>query len=212
MASIRVLMADDHPLIIEGATAALGQGDIAVVGRASSAVDVAAQCAALKPDVLLLDVRFRSGPNGLDIARRLLAQAPEARIVFYSQFDDDEIIREAYRLGGLGFVTKDTSAETLGHAIREAHAGRTSFMPQIAERLALLGVRGETTPQDVLDQREIDVFVKLARGLTNNEIAEEMGLSSKTIGIIGHAIREKLSVDRNADLTLMAVRHGLITP
>lgn len=212
MNAVRVLLADDHPLIIEGLSAALKRLGVKVVGHALAASEVVDKFRRAKPDVLLLDVRFGPGPTGLDVARDVLAADPGARIVFYSQFDQNEVIREAYRLGGAAFITKDTAPDVLARAIEQAHAGKTFFLPEIAERLALLGVKGDSSPRAVLDARELEVFIRLARGLTNNEIAAEMDFSAKTIGAIGQAVREKLGVQRAADMTRLAVRYGIIDP
>lgn len=210
--AIKVLLADDHPLILEGLRTALTKQGIKVVGEVMAAEDVVARAKQLRPDVCLLDVRFGPGPTGLDVARELLGQQPRARVVFYSQFDQDEVIRDAYRLGGLAFVTKNQAPEVLFEAIAAAAEGRTFFPPAIAERLAVLGLHGDESPRSKLDARELSVFVHLARGLNNNEVAEAMGLSSKTIGVIGQAVREKLGVQRAAELTRLALRHGLIDP
>jgi two-component system invasion response regulator UvrY len=212
MTALRVLIADDHPLIIEGLVAALKRLGLRVVGHVEVATDVIAKYMQTQPDVLVLDVRFGPGPTGLDVARELIARDANARIVFYSQFDQNEVIREAYRLGGAAFITKNTPAEVLARAIGEAHAGRTYFLPEIAERLALLGVHGEQSPRAMLDEREVEVFMLMAGGLTNNEIAERMNLSAKTIGNIGQAVKEKLGVQRATDLTRLAVRHGMLDP
>lgn len=212
MAQVRVMIADDHPLIIEGLSAALNRLGLIVVGQVETTAAVIPTFVETKPDVLVLDVRFGPGPTGLDVARELLAEAPSARIVFYSQFDQDEVVREAYRLGGAAFITKNTAPQALARAIEEAHAGKIYFLPEIAERMALLGVRGDTSPRSRLDDREIEVFMQLADGFTNNEIAARMKLSAKTIGTIGQAVREKLGVQRATDLTRLAVRHGMIDP
>jgi two-component system, NarL family, invasion response regulator UvrY len=212
MAALRVLIADDHPLIIEGLIGALKRLGLRVAGQVQRATDVVANYMQTRPDVLVLDVRFGPGPTGLDVARELIARDANARIVFYSQFDQNEVIREAYRLGGAAFITKDTRPEVLARAIGEAHAGRTFFLPEIAERLALLGVRGDPSPRSMLDEREVEVFMLMAGGLTNNEIAERMSLSAKTIGSIGQSVKEKLGVQRATDMTRLAVRHGMLDP
>ena len=212
MTALRVLIADDHPLIIEGLVAALKRLGLRVAGHVQAATEVIAKYMQVRPDVLVLDVRFGPGPTGLDVARELIAHDANARIVFYSQFDQNEVIREAYRLGGAAFITKNTPPELLALAIGEAHAGRTYFLPQIAERLALLGVRGDQSPRSILDEREVEVFMLMAGGLTNNEIAERMDLSAKTIGNIGQAVKEKLGVQRATDMTRLAVRHGMLDP
>lgn len=212
MPAIKVLLADDHPLILEGLRSSLSRQGIKVVGEVMAAVDVVSRVKQLRPDVAVLDVRFGPGPTGLDVARDLLKQQPGSRIVFYSQFDQDEVIRDAYRLGGAAFVTKNQPPEVLFEAITVAADGRTFFPPAIAERLAMLGLHGDESPRTRLDARELEVFLHLASGLNNNEIAEQMGLSSKTIGMIGQSVREKLGVQRGADLTRLAVRHGMLDP
>jgi two-component system, NarL family, invasion response regulator UvrY len=212
MTALRVLIADDHPLIIEGLIGALKRLGLRVAGQVQRATDVVANYTQTRPDVLVLDVRFGPGPTGLDVARELIARDANARIVFYSQFDQNEVIREAYRLGGAAFITKDTRPDVLARAISEAYAGRTFFLPEIAERLALIGVRGDPSPRAMLDEREVEVFMLIAAGLNNNEIAERMSLSAKTIGNIGQAVKEKLGVQRATDMTRLAVRHGMLDP
>ncbi|MBK1712150.1 response regulator [Rubrivivax gelatinosus] len=212
MAPVRVLLADDHPVIIEGLRAALVRHDVEVVGQVECAQEVVSTYLEAKPDVLVLDVRFGPGPTGLDVARSLRERAPAARIVFYSQFDQDEVIREAYRLGAAAFITKNTLPAELAAAIHAAANGKTYFLPAIAERLALLGLRGEESPRARLEARELDIFVQLATGATNNEIAERMGLSTKTISTIAQAVKEKLGVHRPAEITRLAMRYGLIEP
>ena len=212
MATIKVLLADDHPLILEGLRAALSKRGMKVVGEVGSAGEVIGRFKQTRPDVLVLDLRFGPGATGLDVARELLGEQPDARVVFYSQFDQDEVIRDAYRLGAAAFVTKNQAPDVLAQAITDAAQGKTFFIPAIAERLALLGVRGDDSPRAKLDAREAQVFVQLANGFTNNEIAERMSLSAKTIGVIAQTIREKLGVQRAAEMTRLAVRYGMIDP
>ena len=188
MSKIRVLIADDHPLIIEGLTTALTRHGIQVVGQAIATGEVLAQYAQSKADVVVLDVRFGEAMTGLDVAQDLIARHPQARIVFYSQFDKNEIIREAYRIGGKGFITKNTPTETLAEAIEQVQQGKTHFLPNIAERLALMGVRRDDSPRNKLEPRELDVFVRMAQGRTNHEIAEAMSLSPKTISVVSQNI------------------------
>src|SRR4051812_30343282 len=137
---IRVLIADDHPLIVIGLTTALTDLGIQVVDHVAAADHVIGKYAATEPDVLILDIRFGDGPTGLDVARELLRKFPDARIVFYSQFDQDETISEAYRLGGAAFIPKNTAPKLLAEAITRACTGQTYFLKEIAERLALIGV------------------------------------------------------------------------
>lgn len=212
MSQIRVMIADDHPLIIEGLVAAIGLHGIKVVNHVGASGDVAQGFEESKPDVLVLDVRFADGDTGLEVAHALLARSPDARIVFYSQFDQDEIIRASYRLGCSAFVTKNVAPSILADAIKQAHAGKKFFLPEIAERLALLGLRGDDSPQSRLNARELQVFKCMAQGHTNLEIADEMKLSLKTISNISQSVKENLGIHRPGEITRLAIKHRLIQP
>lgn len=200
-------------MIIEGLTMTLAGHAIEVAGHARSIDDVIPQYRNCTPDVIVLDIRFaNAGPSGLDVARDLIRQYPDVRIVIYSQFDQNEVVQEAYRLGCAAFVAKSAPVDVLAEAIREANDGKTFFMPEIAARLAMLNVKGDDSPRGRLDEREMAVFLRMARGQTNSEIAEAMNLSTKTVSIISQGIKDKLGVSRPAVLTLLAVKHRLIEP
>ena len=210
--AIRVMLADDHPIVMTGFAMSLAGVGMDVVGQARSPEEAAALYAELKPDVLVLDIRFGTELTGLDAARSLLAAYPAASIVFLTQFDQDSLIKEAYRLGARAFVTKDCDPADLATAVRHANDGKLYFLPQIAERLANLSVRGDVSPQSQLDARGLEIFKLMAEGLTNAEIAERLSLSTKTISNISQSIKEKLGVHRQAYITRLAVKHGLIEP
>lgn len=209
---INVVLADDHPLLMAGFAMSLSDYGIYVIGQAKSPDDAIAQYLSLKPDVLVLDIRFGEKLSGLNAAQDLLKKDSKAKIVFLSQFDQDSLIKEAYRLGGHAFVTKDRDAEELAEAIRSAEQGKLYFLPQVAERLASLAVRGDTSPQSQLEEREVEIFTLMAQGLTNVEIADKLNLSSKTISNVSQSVKEKLGIHRSADITRLAVKHGLIEP
>ncbi|MGV7209282.1 response regulator transcription factor [Oxalobacteraceae bacterium A2-2] len=209
---IRVLLADDHPIVMTGFAMSLqGQG-LDVVGQARTPQEAVQQYDALGPDVAVLDLRFGEQLTGLDVAKQILAAHPGAAIVFLSQFDQDALIKESYRIGGRAFITKDCDPADLAAAVRRAHQGELYFLPAIAERLANLSVRGELSPQSQLDERALEIFTLMAEGLTNAEIAEKLDVSTKTISNISQAVKEKLGVHRPATITRLAVRHGLIEP
>ena len=209
---IRVLLADDHPIVMTGFAMSLSGFGMDVVGQAKTPQEATEQYAALLPDVAVLDIRFGTELTGLDAAQSILKRFPSAKIVFLSQFDQDSLIKETYRLGARAFVTKDCDPSDLATAVRHAHAGKLYFMPQIAERLANLSVRGDVSPQSQLDARGLEIFKLMAEGLTNAEIAERLDLSTKTISNISQAVKEKLGVHRQAYITKLAVKHGLIEP
>jgi DNA-binding NarL/FixJ family response regulator len=212
MKKIRVMLADDHPMVMTGFAMALeGQG-LEVVAQARSPEEALAQFAQLQPDVCVLDIRFGEQLTGLDVAKQMLAQTPSAAIIFLSQFDQDSLIKETYRIGGRAFMTKDCDPADLAAAVRRAHDGELYFLPHIAERLANLSVRGDLSPQSQLDERALEIFTLMAEGLTNAEIAEKLDVSTKTISNISQAVKEKLGVHRPAYITRLAVKHGLIEP
>jgi DNA-binding NarL/FixJ family response regulator len=209
---IRVMLADDHPIVMTGFAMSLqGQG-LEVVAQARTPEEALAQFQQLAPDVIVLDIRFGEQLTGLDVAKQILARTPDAAIVFLSQFDQDSLIKGTYRLGGRAFMTKDCDPADLAAAVRRAHEGELYFLPQIAERLANLSVRGDASPQSQLDERALEIFTLMAEGLTNAEIAEKLDVSTKTISNISQAVKEKLGVHRPAYITRLAVKHGLIEP
>lgn len=210
--TIRVLLADDHPIVMTGFAMSLAAEGMEVVGQAKTPQEAVEQFAALRPDVVVLDIRFGAEMTGLDAAKHILENQPEAQIVFLSQFDQDALIKETYRLGAKAFVTKDCDPVDLAVAVQRASQGQLYFMPQIAERLANLSVRGDASPQTLLDERSLEIFKLMAEGLTNVEIAEKLDLSQKTISNISQAVKEKLGIHRPALITKLAMKHGLIEP
>lgn len=214
MKSIRVLVADDHPQIAEGLTATLANEGIKVIATATAAADVLPLYRTHSPDVVVLDVRFgNEGTDGLDVARELVAQTQGVRIVISTQFDQDQFIQEAYKIGCLAVVPKSHPTVDLAEAIKQAYQGKIYFLPDIAARLAMLNVRGpEDTPLSKLEPREAQVFKLMAQGRTNVEIAEALGLSPKTISSTSQHVKDKLGISRPAEITLLAVKYHVIVP
>lgn len=212
METISVLLADDHPLIMTGFAMALAEHGVQVVGQAGTPEEAVEKYQAFIPDVLVLDIRFGTKLTGLSAAKEVLGKHPNANIVFLSQFDQDTLIKEAYRLGGRAFLTKGCSPEQLAIAIKAACKGESYFLHEVAERLVQLAIRGDTSPQSRLDEREMETFTLMAQGLTNAEIADRLGMSPKTVSNTSQSVKEKLGIHRAADITRLAVKHGLIEP
>lgn len=210
--TIRVVLADDHPIVMTGFAMSLAAEGMEVVGQAKTPIEAVQQFFATQADVIVLDIRFGAEMTGLDAAKQILEKQAHAQIVFLSQFDQDALIKETYRLGAKAFVTKDCDPAELAIAVRRAAQGELYFMPSIAERLANLSVRGDMSPQTVLDERSLAIFKLMAEGLTNVEIAEKLDLSQKTISNISQSVKEKLGIHRPALITKLAVKYGLIEP
>jgi DNA-binding NarL/FixJ family response regulator len=199
------MLGDDHPIVMAGFAMSLSAQGLEVVGQARTPDEAVAMYGQLVPDVLVLDIRFGTELTGLDAAHQILKTHPRAKIVFLSQFDQDSLIKETYRLGAHAFVTKDCDPADLATAVRHASAGKLYFLPSLA-------VRGDVSPQSQLDERGLEIFKLMAEGLTNAEIAERLNLSTKTISNVSQAVKEKLGVHRQAYITKLAVKHGLIEP
>ena len=211
-APMRVLLADDHPIVMSGFALSLKSKGIEVIGEVTTPKEAVESYEKLKPDVLMMDLRFGEKLTGLDAAKTILERHHKANILFLSQFDQDALIKQTYSIGGRGFLTKDISAADLAQAVSDAGRGETYFLDRIAKRLANLSVKGDQSPGAVLDTREFDVFLLTAKGRTTQEISDQLGLSPKTISNVAHSLKEKLGTNRIADLTLLAVKHGYIEP
>lgn len=204
------MLADDHPSIIGGLITALEAYGYEVVGSVADPESVWSEYERLRPDVLILDVQFNSLDTGLQIARSLLEKHQKAKIIFYSQYSQPELIRAAYRLGGSGFVTKNARISSLVEAIAHVASKGIYMGPAVAEIMAKLAIEGDEAPQSLLNERELKVFAHMASGLTNAEIAGQMELSTKTISNISQAVKDKLRIHRQADLTRLAIKHHII--
>ena len=147
---IRVMLADDHPIVMTGFAMSLSAQGMEVVGQAKSPSEAIAMYMEFKPDVAVLDIRFGTELTGMDAAQNILRNDPKAKIVFLSQFDQDSLIKETYRLGAHAFVTKDCDPADLADAVRHAHAGKLYFLPQIAAVLGCPAVHVGHLDDDLL--------------------------------------------------------------
>lgn len=211
--SIRVFLADDHQLLVEGFRHALGDRGIEVVEVAYRLEGLLERYQAIRPDVLVIDVRFENSSNagtGLDACEVILAQEPAAQIIVFSQFDDPYIIEKAYRIGVLAFVLQDESTAVLEEAIRVVASGREFFSPHGAQLLARSSVL-DRNPSKLLDDKEMRVFLLTADGSSLVDTAEALDLSTKTVGNLLRSIKSKLDIESPADFTKLAIRFGLTT-
>ena len=210
---IKVFLADDHRLLAIGCREVLKDYGIEVVEVAYTLDGLIDRFLHIKPDVLMIDVRFGSnghGENGLDACEKLLARDLSAKIIVYSQLDDQYIIERSYKLGVLAFVRKDESPEVLNEAIVTAAQGKEYFSPQIARLLARSAVK-DLNPNHLLEKNEKRAFSLAADGASLTEIAGVMSLSTKTVGNLMKAVKAKLKIENQADITKLAIRYGITT-
>jgi len=208
---INVLLADDHAVVRTGFRLLLqSQADINVVAEAQSGEAACQMYAELTPDVVVMDLGM-PGMGGLEAMRRIRARNPAARVLALSAHDDPMHARRALREGALGFLSKRSAPEALIEAISVIAAGRRYIDPELAQKLALAEIEGAArSPIEQLSEREFEVFIRLAGGATVQKIADDLKLSASTIGTHLYNIKQKLGVVNQSELTLLAIRHGLI--
>jgi len=207
---IRVLLVDDHAVVRTGFRLLLETAsDVRVIGEAESGETCIARFDELSPDVVVLDLSM-PGMGGLEALRRLRARSSEARILALSAHDDSMHARRALRQGALGFLSKRTAPETLLEGVRAVAEGKRYLDPRLAQDVALAEIDGGQSPLEQLSEREFEVFIRLARGAAVQRIAAELKVSASTIGTHLYNIKLKLNATNQAELTLIALRAGLI--
>ena len=213
MDSLRILIADDHPLFRKGMRTLLtATADTEVIGEATTGREVIELAAALQPDVILMDLQM-PGVNGIEATRQILQTSPHIRILVITLFEDDASVFSALRAGARGYVLKDTQEEEMLRAIRSVGSGEAIFSPTIATRLMDFFSAPQTAvPKEIfptLTEREREILQWIARGSSNSEIARELALSVKTVNNYVSNIFSKLQVADRAQAIIRARDAGL---
>ncbi|MBM3552515.1 MAG: response regulator transcription factor [Alphaproteobacteria bacterium] len=205
---MRVLIVDDHPIIVSGCAAMLaGEGDIDVVDARDAESGLAA-FAAEKPDVTVVDIGL-PGVSGFELTRRILETDPGARIVIFSMNDDPIFAARAIQMGAKAYVTKNDDPYLLLTAVREVASGGVFLMPKIANRLAFEKSGAAASPLSALTARELEILRMLGRGLGMAEIAEATQVSYKTIANSCSIMKRKLGARTPMELMRIALEHRL---
>jgi DNA-binding NarL/FixJ family response regulator len=207
---IRLVIADDHPVVREGLKYVVSQNrDMHLVGEAEDARSTLAICREVRVDVLLLDVSM-PGPGVVDLIESLRAVRPSPRILVLSVHPERHYARRVLQAGADGYLTKNHSPTALAAAIRQVYAGRKYVTPALAEDLVLdLSAGRHATPHEALSNREYEVFRRLGGGSRVNAIASELGLSPKTVRTYRSRILEKMNLMSTAEIIFYAVQNGL---
>jgi two-component system invasion response regulator UvrY len=208
---IRVLLADDHAVVRMGFRLLLqSSSGFEVVGESDSGEAACQMYADLEPDVLVLDLAM-PGMGGMEALRRIRTRHPSAKILALSAHDDLMHARRTLQEGAMGFLSKRSAPEALLQAVSAVAAGHRYIEPALAQKLAIAEFGGGTqSPVDQLSEREFEVFIRLAGGATVHKIAQDLKLSASTVGTHLYNIKQKLNVVNQSELTLIAIRHGLI--
>lgn len=205
-APVKLLLVDDHPLVRDGVRMRLeAVPHFEVVGEAGDA-DAALQAArTLAPDLALMDIGMR-GMNGIALTEKFAEEFPEIAVLVLSMHDNLEYVRQVIRVGARGYVLKDAPASELVEAIDAVLAGRPFYSAQLAMRMAEQAVM--PTPVEALTPRERDILDGIAKGYANKRIADELGLSVRTVESHRLNLKRKLGIEGQAELVKFAVELG----
>ena len=208
---IHVLIADDHQLVRQGMAALLSvKPEFEILGQARDGVEAVELATSLSPDIILMDLQMPH-KDGIEATREIKEDNPEARILIITSFAEDENVYLAIKAGALGYLLKDSSPEELMQAIHDVCEGRLSLHSNIALKLIEeLNRPTDLQPtNDPLTERETEVLKLVAKGRTNQEIAEELVLSERTVGAHVSNILSKLHLANRTQAALYALRTGL---
>jgi two-component system invasion response regulator UvrY len=206
---IGVMLVDDHVLVRMGFRMLLADAQVEVVAEAGDGEQACQLYPRVKPDVVVMDLSM-PGMGGLEAVRRLLAQDPKARVLALSAHEDTAHPRRVLRAGALGYLAKRSAPEALIEAVRTVARGDRYIDADTARALAMAQLEGEESPADVLSEREFSVFLQLARGASVARIAQTLSLSTSTVGTHLYHVKQKLHAGNQSELTLVALRWGLI--
>jgi NarL family two-component system response regulator LiaR len=208
---IRVYIADDHPIVRRGIKQLLStEPEIEVVGEAANGRQAVADMEKLQPDIVLMDL-VMPVMDGIEAIRQIKASYPAIQILVLTSFAADDKVFPAIKVGALGYLIKDTSPEELVNAIRQVHGGQPSLHPSIAQKLLHeLSHTSEQPPSpDPLTDREMEVLKLIARGMSNQEIADTLVVSITTVYTHVSKILDKLHLASRTQAALYALREGL---
>lgn len=209
-AMIRIAIVDDHAMVRAGLRQFFcDQPDFAVVAEAASgreAVDIVRKA---EVDVILLDIAMPD-QSGVDTLAAIKARAPDLPVLILSGFAESHYATTLLRLGASGYLNKHCDPEEIVRAIRTVCRGRRYISTAVAEQLADTLGGGDQPPHEALSERELQVFLRLARGETIGQMAQSMSLSVKTVSTYRSRVMEKMKLASNSDLTYYALKAGLI--
>jgi DNA-binding NarL/FixJ family response regulator len=208
---IRIVVADDHPIVREGLKQLLSAtSDLSVVGEAQNGQEVLERVRALAFDVLLLDMSM-PGKSGIELIKQVHAQKPKLRILVLSMHEEEQYAVRAIKAGAAGYLTKESATAQLVSAIRKVAGGGAFITDSVAQQLALGAMpQAEGPPHSALSNREFQVFRELVSGKAVSDIAAQLNLSVKTVSTHKARIMQKMNMSNPAELIRYAIHHRLV--
>lgn len=212
---VKVIIVDDHAVVRSGLRAVLdAQTNITVIGEAADGVSCIKQALELKPDIVLMDLSFPNGRDGLYTTRELLQSMPEVKVIILTMHDDEQYLFRALKAGASGYILKSAPLSELVIAIAQVHQGLVYLHPSATKKVVQGYLQGQTRdPKDLfesLTEREKEILSLVAKGYTNKEVAELLLISVKTVENHKANIMEKLQLDNRRELIKLAYRRGLL--
>ena len=208
---INILLVDDHDLVRAGIKRILDDvSGIKVIAEARNGEEAVKLGRKLKPEVVLMDVKM-PGIGGFEATRKLIRIDPDIKVLIVTICNNDLYPARLLQVGAAGYLTKGATMDEMVQAIRAVHAGQRYISPDIASRLAFKHVSDAAeSPFESLSERELQVMLMITMGMKVQEIADKLCLSPKTVNSYRYRIFEKLKVKNDVQLTLLAIRHGLV--
>lgn len=207
---INVLIVDDHDLVRAGVSRLLGDvPGIKVIGEARSGEEAVKMAKEKRPHVVLMDVKM-PGIGGLEATRKMLRNDPDVKIVALTVCGGEPFPTKLLQAGASGYLTKGAGIDEMVNAIRAVNAGKRYLGPEIAQQLALKTLNDGESLFDILSERELQVMIMITSGQSVQDISEKLCVSPKTINSYRYRIYEKLNVQSDVELTLLAIRHGIL--
>jgi len=200
---IRVLLADDHPVVREGLVSILKAKDMKVIGEAEDGEEACALYDQLSPDILILDLRMPK-KSGLQVVTELMSRTPKPRIIVMTTYEGEEDVRRAISAGAKGYVLKGTKRDQILDTVRNVYEGRPSLSPEIAGKLA------DSLTRPEFSERELQVLKQMAAGKSNREIAQVIYVSENTVKAHVKSILAKMDAIGRTEAIAIAVKRGLI--
>ena len=200
---IRILLADDHPVVREGLAGILKAKDIKVIGEASNGEEACMLYDQLSPDILILDLRMPK-KDGLQVVTELMSRTPKPRIIVMTTYEGEENVRRDLSAGAKGYVLKGTKRDQILETVRKVYAGQPSLSPEVAAKLA------DSLTHPALSERELQVLKYMAAGKSNKEIAQVIYVGENTVKAHVKSILAKMDAVGRTEAIAIAIKRGLI--